>query len=99
MTKIQGIVTAPRDTPDAQPEDKEYRGRGDYVQCGAVPKEIYRSKFNRENYYEKQRPHFDPKKCQRRATVRIDGVPYCKLHAGQRALQILIEDGRLKNES
>lgn len=99
MTKIQGIVTAPRDTPAVQPEDKEYRERGDYVQCSAVPLESYRSMFNRENHYQKQRPQFDPKKCQRQATVRIDGVPYCRAHAGQKALQILIEDGRLKNES
>lgn len=33
----------------------------------------------------------DPLKCRRRATVEIDGTPYCMLHAGPIAVNLLLQ--------
>ena len=34
----------------------------------------------------------DPDKCQRSALFKIKGKPYCRVHAGQVALKILLEE-------
>lgn len=41
----------------------------------------------RRDRYKKLRPHFDPDQCQRESTMMIDGKPYCRIHAGQLALE------------
>jgi hypothetical protein len=40
----------------------------------------------RRDRYKTLRPTFDPDLCQRESTVRIDGKPYCRIHAGGIAL-------------
>lgn len=39
----------------------------------------------------KLNPSFDPTLCGRKAAYELDGKQYCSIHAGQRALEILID--------
>jgi len=48
----------------------------------------------RRDRYKKLRPDFSPDHCQRESVFEIEGRPYCRIHAGQRALDMWLA-GRL----
>ncbi len=70
--------------------------------CVPVQAPSYNSDWRAQRYKERGT---DPKLCQRNSTVIIDGKPYCRLHAGQVALDILLmqeleeEDAKEKSKS
>lgn len=56
-------------------------------QCSVLIDEVERGKQWRLDRYKQLRPTFDPLKCQRESTVKIDGTHYCSTHAGKIALK------------
>ena len=61
----------------------------DLPQCDAVVEDAYRNPAWRQEHYGGKAN--DVSKCQRHATVQIGDKHYCRPHAGQRALKILLE--------
>jgi hypothetical protein len=43
------------------------------------------------------RKGYDPEKCTRGATIRIDGVPLCRQHAGSIAIATLVREARAEH--
>lgn len=60
------------------------------AQCQA-PVWVYRSKWDVKKFEERD---WDIKKCSNGQSVKIDGVGYCRQHAGSVAIDKLIEEGR-----
>lgn len=56
-------------------------------QCSATVPPPTHSEQWRLGRYKELRPHYDPTKCQRESTLSIDKKPYCRIHAGQIALE------------
>lgn len=56
-------------------------------QCCVKVKPPTHAPMWRRNRYESLRPSFDASLCQRESVVEIDGKHYCRIHAGQRALE------------
>ncbi|MER9176202.1 hypothetical protein NKH72_21740 [Mesorhizobium sp. M0955] len=53
--------------------------------CAEVEPPTHATMWRRDRY-KKLRPQFDPDRCQRESTLDIEGKPYCRIHAGQLAL-------------
>lgn len=68
-------------------------------QCQASP-DVTSTRLTewRQQRYREMHPGFDPMKCQRHATIKIDGKNYCRPHAGQLALQILLDQQKGKRK-
>lgn len=74
-------------------EGPEAHVGADVVQCTAettILQDLRRRGYLIERY-KKLRPHMDPMKCQRGASVTVNGNPMCKLHAGQVALKEILK--------
>lgn len=56
-------------------------------QCCVEVEDTVRLQQWRLDRYKALRPEFDPLKCQREASVEIDGKPYCSNHGGRVALK------------
>lgn len=54
--------------------------------CVPVDPPTHDQAWRRERH-KRNRPQFDPDRCQRESTLAISGQHYCRLHAGQFALE------------
>lgn len=61
------------------------------VQCSAETFTDPRQRARMVERYKRLRPHYDPDKCQRCATVTVNGKPMCKIHAGRIALREMLK--------
>lgn len=63
----------------------------EFVQCCVIPPSGGASRFMRKDtwmaYNKRVRPHMDPERCQRGASVTVNGKPYCRPHAAAIALK------------
>ena len=65
--------------------------RRDTPQCCVEVKETeYQERMNWRRLHYGRNPRKDPMLCQRKATFQIDGKPYCRGHAGEVCLGILL---------
>jgi hypothetical protein len=52
----------------------------------------------RRDRYKKLRPKFDADRCQRESILKIDGKCYCRIHAGQLALDLWMKGDLVRKE-